>query len=366
LAILLVTSTVAFAPTGASHESDPRVDVSDRVDGDVYVLSITVDEEVKLSENSELTVKASYTGRSVDGGGSYVSSQSPTVVASPDVTFDDYASRQHGSALAGFFEGATRSLEDAAEETDAEFDRGFAASVNDLNDLQVVTREPVSATVDQGPNEGALNGMEVTIDYNDNFTLPGPADGAASVTYHLYVTVPGAQWISVDGHLHLPASVQTSAIGHEGGFELVNEDFAYDQRVETSQASAARQGTATYTFEPSKDEYLYAHMGPSNLGTTITSARVGSSQYLYGATTPNVAFGDYRIQFPDGSVDEVPECLGAAGFGVQCPQFSLSASNGPDVIGSQLAGTYEFVVDRQAGANAEDLFVTGFEGPLEP
>lgn len=362
---LLFAGLLPVAPA-ASHSGSDRVDVDDHVETDTYVLSITVSGDVELAAGSQIAVRASYTGSDVSSGGAAVAAGEPLVFARPDVTFQN-ASRQHGSALVAFLEETNLGTEAATEDTSTDFQRAFGASVNDLTDARLTLRQPQSLQAERDPQIVGLNGFRIDVQWSNDHTLHGPDTDAAEVTYRLLLSVPEAQWIDVEGHLHLspPGNLTgTSSIGDDGGFLYVGEDFTYDQRIETGLASAARNGEATHDFQPAGEEYLYAHVGPSGNGHTATQATLFGSPLRMGATTPNAAVGDYRITEPDGDTHEVPKCAGAAGESVRC-QFSIASSNGPSLTGATDPGIYTFEVDHQAGATAEDVFATGYAGPLE-
>lgn len=370
LALALVTAAIVPLGPAASHSGSDRFDIQHNVTGDAYVLSITLADPVELTGGSELTVQASYTGQSVDKEGAYIATQDPRTLVRPDATFQEDAPREHGSALVAFLEETNLGTEEATGDSDTDFQRGFGVSVDDLSGARLAVRDPVHQIVHRDPQQAGLNGLQIDLAWNaDSYELPGPAS-SNEVTYHLLVSVPGAQWIDVDGHLHLSPSANVTStshhIGNEGGFMYVGEDFGYDQRIETAGASLARSGTVAHDFQQTDgDEHLYAHLGPSETGSTATRTLLFGGSTLLAATTPNLSFGDYQITDPDGATHRVPDCVGVVGESVRCPQFSIGASNGPRIVGSTLEGTYTFEVDRHFSVPAGDMVATGYEGPLE-
>lgn len=323
LTVLLVTASLAWLPAGQSHpETDlPNdIDIHQRFDGDTFSIALRSDQAFKVLNNSHFIVTGFFE-EGINNTGE---------------------ARQDAGAMLGvirYFRSGCNGC----------FFSMIGDSIKDASDSRVATHGPVTYTFDNDPDSAGWNSLGVGINYPQDTTFQGPSSDASQVTYRLFATVPGASQVHVNLHLHVDKPIEIlGQVAHDGGFMLTGDDFSSLGHADTMAASGMVDGEATIPLSPASDERIYAYMSPSWFGTTVVAPFGGG----VAGTTNTAGAGDYGYESPGG--EPIPyTCVVVGG---PC---------GPTLLAMQQTGQYRFFVNAEANVGPADMYVVGFEGPLD-
>jgi hypothetical protein len=211
-------------------------------------------------------------------------------------------------------------------------------SIKDTQDVRV---EAGPFTFEQDPDYWGYSQATASIAWEEDnlFEMPRDAD---QLTVRFFITIPGADWIDVEVHVHSPQELEIyESIANDGGFLATGEDFDATAGVDTMPASAMAAGQETVELDGA-DDRLYAGFGPSWYGTSATP---GVALSHNTAAVSNIAYED------------------PAGERISGTAYGVGSWSGILVPGSDLLGTHTFEVDAHAGVGPQDLYLVGYEGP---
>lgn len=327
--VALVVAASGLVLPGAAHPSGPGtlVDATRTLDGaDTYMFSIRTDRSFNVLPGSFFEVSGTYPAN---------------------------ASVQDAAAIVGIVRSVSSSCPTAAG-THSCFVGGAFHPIRDDGDVQVATSGPLTFEVQRDPNAAKWGGGTVRVDWQAVTGYQKPAPSDPSVVFRFFASVPGAEQLDVQVHLHInstsatPVSL-TGEVAHAGGFAFVGEDYAPLARAETFPATGMVAGEAvrTLTQDGGALERLYAVEAPSWYGVSVLD--LGA---LFLVTHNTASTGDYGVTLPDGRT----------GYG------GLVQVGGTDpgvaVVGAAAEGPYRFFVNANAGVGPQDLFTAGFLGPV--
>ena len=273
---------------------------------------------------------------------------------------------------AGFLAGIVRGKGQLTCPADNGFSPCFqlqgAASFKDHGDVTVhpvpgMPQQTLKLETDEDPGFPRW-GAGFFWDGPTGFHKADPAD--PSVTYRYFISVPGATSLDIEVHLHSNQPLTWSWVAHDGGFFRTAEDFQPEIFADTALATVPLYGETFETVpETTPQEHTYVNMGPSWSGIT-QSSRDFHSVPCCTMQLPSVGVGSYGVAAPDGTLHEA---FGAsANVAYHNGDFGLATSPPPRSLialsGEGTPGTYRFFVDEYAAIGTQDLYVTGFHGPL--
>lgn len=324
---LLSTSLLALAAPATAHaDGRPvRIDRQATFDGaDTYMFSIRIDEATdgdhfNIANGSFFHVKGWY----VDGNGS----GQPT---------------QHAAGMRGVIQYHTGlDCPPESDNVDPCFMDIAGVSKKDLSETRIHTGQDGGFVFETDPNSWAWGSAEGEIVWDQARRFDVPA-GADQLTVRFIMTIPGADQIDVDLHIHSPhdISIRDTLVTNQG-FAHSTNDFEPATHVDTWAAEAMTGGQKTVNV-PSGDR-LYAGFGPSWFG---------DSQTFTGTGLHNTAsVSDLHVEEPDG--DETGGIAVAAGG---APQIL--------VPGSTQDGDWRFEIQKHAGVGPQDVYLVGHKGPV--
>lgn len=166
--------------------------------------------------------------------------------------------------------------------------------------------------------------------------------GADQLTVRFFVSIPGAERIDVQAHLHSPQDISVhSTVANAGGFQSTGEDFDPAAGVDTAPASALVAGRDTVDLSTDGDR-MFAAFGPSWNGATAAGF-VGVRHNTAAAS---------NIVYEDPSGDRFGgTAVGAFGF------------HGIFLPGVKEQGTHAFEINAHAGVGPQDVYLIGYKGP---
>lgn len=363
LALVLVISVAAPLVLATPSPAPLQISVVNKVvTGDTYMFSIRHAGSFNLLGDSSFIVKGTYpTGgvqdeAAVIGVIKYVHSAScpPAATGDPGPCF---------LAQVG------RTMKDVA----------VGSSPNHLADLTVDLNPNTNLVFSREHDHGAFNTLTTGVEWSGvrGFQKNASDPAGHQVTYRFFVTVPGADRLLVNIHLH---SHQTLAIKdevwHAGGFAFWGDDYNA-MRADSMPAEVLigspdvcgsnACGIAT-VHQPAgtPTNYLYGTMGPTPTGVYIVH------NHLNGFTCVGPGTGPFQCPVPFlptatagqygyfSNTESQAVILGASAelnAFVLSPQFIV-------VLGSKTTGAHNFWVNYHAGAGSQDLLSAGFTGPI--
>lgn len=322
-AVLAVTLLAVASPTSAGSSHAPvAIDVDRTIDGaDTYLFSIRINEsegdpsKFEIANDSHFRVKGHY-----------------AVNGSP--------ARQDAAAIQGVIQ-YQHGLDcpPASGGWDPCFMSGSGVSKKDTWDARA-TAGPL--TVENDPNYWGWEAANTGIDWWENRTFEIPND-ADQLTIRFFISIPDAERIDVDVHIHSPQNISIrDEVVSDGGFYATGEDFQPAASADTAPTSAMVDGRATVQH-PDNGDRLFASFGPSWNGATA-SGFVAARHNT--AAVSNIAYED------------------PAGDRTSGIAYGLGGPGGILIPGSEQAGTHIFDVNAHAGLGPQDIYLVGYQGPI--
>lgn len=315
--VLAVAALVPLGgPAAAGNSWAPaQIDVDEtHVGADTYMVTVrTQDDGFEIKENSHLEVTADYT---LNG--------SPATDESANVR----GVVQYNTGLNCAPTG----------QADPCFMDATGVSIKDVWDVRA---DVGPLTVEQDPGSRGFSSATSGVWWDDNTTFHRPPT-ADQLTIRIFVSLPGADAIHVDLHVHSPdpISIHDETVT-DTGFMASGEDFAPTAGADTAAASVMVDGRETVHVD-GDTERLYAAFGPSWYGATAAGPIVAEHNT---AAASNIAYED-----PSG--DRYPATGVTAG-----------SWGGILVPGSEETGEHAFEVDAHAGLGPQDPYLVGWERP---
>lgn len=225
------------------------------------------------------------------------------------------------------------------------------ASLKDSGDVQVAVNDPTTVTFERDTDRLAWGGVTTRVEWTgtNGFQKAHPSD--SHVTFRFFVSVPGAQRLDVDIHIHAegPSPVaMNDEVWHKGGFRYVGDELEPTARADTMAANAMVQGEATYDFQPATPpQRLYAIFGPTTVGVSVINA--GTTVAL---THNTATAADYGIDLANGNTR----------YGTYLAFQGLAGY--PFVAGEDTPGDYRFFANWEASAGPSEMMAVGFDGEI--
>jgi len=330
VALALVTATVpALGPPAAADNSTRTVERTLDGPGDTVVFEITTPSKFDTKQPSSLTAEADLpdgTQRVSLTGGLVHDSQ--------------------GNACPGggddpcFTEMAAWTMEDAA----------VAADPDGNGDLRVDTGPGLDVALETGHDHDSFSGVTVSYD-------PGHQSFRHAGTYHLYITVPGADSISANLDVTLSGDVTV------GSGEVTDAGFAHwidDMRAAgthtalgnayTGYGLVCGQGCGEVTVPVTGDEQVFGAIGPGQNGfyNLHVDPTDGYCEGCFGPI-PATFVGQWGAQWPG-------HLRTGTGVGI----VSGASPNEAIVAVPGASGDTTFFVSNYASLGPQDLVASGF------
>lgn len=320
--VLLAAGLPPASPASAgSSEDDLQIDVERTISGaNTYLFSIRIDpstgdpDHFEISNDSHFTVKAYY---------------------------DRNGTQQEATGVRGVLEynSGLDCAPRGSNHVDPCFMDASGVRIQDLWDARV---EAGGFTFENDPDLWAWESATGSINWTEDQRFELPHD-ANQLTVRFFMSIPGAEWIDVDVHIHSPQDISMHhEVANDGGFAVNGEDFDPTLGVDTAPASVLVDGREQIQFDGEENHRLYATFGPAWRGLT-TAGNIAVSHNAFAAS--NIAY-----EAPDG--ERTSRTALAAG-----------GSSGILVPGSNEVGTHSFEVNTHAGVGPQDIYLIGYKGP---
>lgn len=321
LAVLLVAvlGLAALVPladtTGATESEEPlRIDrQATFADADTYMISIrTTEPSFDITRHSRIVVEAAYP---VSNG------------SAPDEAAGMTGVVQYHSGV------------DCPPWRTGGFDPCFmTASGIPIKEAWDARVDAGPFTFEQDPDVWGFRSVTASIEWDANRTFEKPT-GADQLTIRAFVSVPEAQALDVNVHIHSPddISIHEETVTDTGFFSS-GEDFDPSVGADTMAASAMVDGRETVDVDGAS-ERLYAAFGPSWHGVSATG-NVAVNHNTAAAS--NIAYEDPSGERTSGTA------------------LGLGSWSGILLPGTDQTGTHSFEVNAHAGAGPQDPYLIGW------
>lgn len=325
---MLAAAVPTLAPGGAAQADDVRsVDRSLDAAGDTVVFELSTSEGFDTLQGSSLTVTATF-----DDGTQRVARTSGLVHGG-----------QGTSCGPCFTDLYARTMEDAAVSSDPEGN----------GDLRADTGPGVDVAVETGHDHDGFRKVGTTIDI-------GSATFSHAGTYHLYVTVPGADHIeaALDLSVRDPVTVGDGLVTDAGFAHWIDDMRAAGTHTMAANAYVGSDlvcgaGCGDVTVPVSGSQQVFAAIGPSQNG--LYNAHVDpTGNYCEDCFGPIPAtfVGQWGAQWPGD---------GRSGTGVGA--VSGASPNEAVVAVPGASGDTTFFVSEYVSLGPQDLVASGFVDP---
>lgn len=322
IALILVGSSLAVAGASQATETSKHpveIDLHRNFSGsDTYMFSIRSTTDFNIANGSFFKVKGWYV--TPNGTGS---------------------ARQHASGLRGvisYINGTT--CFSPEQNRDPCFMGHAGLSKGDVSEARVTVG---NFTFKSDPNWRAWGSANGSIRWDTATKFEKPA-GADQVTIRFLLSIPGAERLDVDVHIHSPHNISIrNWTAHDGGKTWTTEDFDPTARAETTPVEAAVDATHVVNFDPAKRERFYGSFGPSWVGETQTVGLRGQHN--------TAAVSRLFYTHPNGNTH------GGTGVAVVgAPELHVQ--------GEDMPGPYRFEIEQHAGAGPQDVYLVTTRGPI--
>lgn len=331
IAILLVVPLFALGQADAHTRSNLEIDTSHQgLAADTYVLTVSSDGTFHVTGDDSvgITVTAKFDQAQQDVGILEGVVRGWTGITCQPSFADDPC----------LFRYRTISLKDATDVT--------LQPTNDLPGFQMDT------------DQDGIHKVQETIAWGRQVTFEHHKGGDRAVTFRMMVSVPGADKLDVDVHLHSNESLTFTEDWFYGGFLVTGEDM--DPPVH---ADTAAGGTVSYgakKVQVPTGQRTFAAMGPGSHGQLqIPNPLTGDECATCPETYPTFGTGNWGVDYPDGTR------ASAIGAGVATPGAPITVQSLIRILGSEQAGGFDFWTNEYVMGPHNDIYVIGFHGPLD-
>lgn len=344
-ATALVGASLALAPASANDDIEFETRAFDETGVDTVVFELTTEEGFTTLEDTHLELTATYPG-------------------------DE--NRQRVSAVLGIVQ-ETSTTSCPADGDDPCFQQMHAFTREDVaiatepegnGDVRLDTGPGVDLAAETGHDHGSYDAVDARIDFEHQTFPLDDDDHTWWSSYHVFVSVPGAEQMA--GDLRLVARGNVSVTGQtlaDAGFSHWIDDMraagAHTAMTNAyaGSSSLCGQGCGQVGVDVGEDERLYGAIGPSQNGF-YTAHSDPTGNYCEGCMGPIPAtfVGQWGAQWPG----EVRSGTGVGAVSGAPPDAAIVTVPGT------ADGPVTFFVERYASLGPQDLVAAGFVGPQDP
>lgn len=293
----------------------------------------------------------------VEAPGDFHVTGDESVGISFSATFDE--PRQDAGLLMGVVRGWDDKDCQPSPQDDPCFFRYRTESLKDATDVTLQpTKDVPRFKVDE--DQDAIVGVSDLLAWNGKVHFEHETrDGDLPATFRLIVSVPTADTLDIDVHLHANRSLTYTETWFDGGFFLTGEDMRPAVHVDTVAGGTASYG-AKLVHVPG-GQRTYAAMGPGNHGEVqVPNPLTGNECHTCPETYPTAGGGSWGMFYPNGNSQAV-----VVGAGVATPGQAITIQSLIRVLGSAQHGAFEFWTNEYVMGPHNDIYVIGFHGPLD-